>query len=82
MMPCCYGAMLFGAMQFGAMLFGAVLPCRLLPRNGCSCEAEPGLPLPLFGQSHSVDFGSAFSPEELPQLQQLREREFRRHRLR
>ena len=74
--------MLFGAMQFGAMQFGAVLPCRLLPRNGCSCEAEPGLPLPLFGQSHSVDFGSAFSPEELPQLQQLREREFRRHRLR
>lgn len=54
----------------------------LLPRNACSCEAEPGLPLPLFGQSHSVDFGSAFGPEELQRLQRLREREFRRHRLR
>ncbi|XP_021239625.1 beta-1,4 N-acetylgalactosaminyltransferase 1-like, partial [Numida meleagris] len=55
---------------------------RLLPGNACSCEAEPGLPLPLFGQSHSVDFGSAFSPEELPHVQRLREHEYRRHRLR
>ncbi|XP_032296958.1 beta-1,4 N-acetylgalactosaminyltransferase 1 [Coturnix japonica] len=56
----------------------------LLPRNSCSCDADPGLPLslPLFGQSRSVDFGSAFGPDELPRLQRLREGEFRRHRLR
>lgn len=58
----------------------------LLPRNGCSCEAEPGLALPLpgplFGQGRSVDFGSAFAPEELPRVQGQREREYRSHRLR
>lgn len=65
---------------------GDAVPLRLLPRNGCSCEAEPGLALPLpgplFGQGRSVDFGSAFAPEELPRVQGQREREYRSHRLR
>ncbi|XP_069662221.1 beta-1,4 N-acetylgalactosaminyltransferase 1 [Haliaeetus albicilla] len=59
---------------------------ELLPRNGCSCEAEPGLALPLqrqlFGQGPSVDFASAFAPGERPRLQRQREREYHSYRLR
>ncbi|KAM9616098.1 beta-1,4 N-acetylgalactosaminyltransferase 1 [Morphnus guianensis] len=59
---------------------------ELLPRNGCSCEAEPGLALPLqrqlFGQGPGVDFASAFAPGERPRLQRQREREYHSYRLR
>ncbi|XP_061871474.1 beta-1,4 N-acetylgalactosaminyltransferase 1 [Colius striatus] len=59
---------------------------ELLPRNGCSCAAEPGPALPLqrqlFGQGPATDFADAFAPDERPRAQRHREREFRRHRLR
>ncbi|XP_068777465.1 beta-1,4 N-acetylgalactosaminyltransferase 1 isoform X1 [Struthio camelus] len=57
-----------------------------LPRNACSCEAEPGMTLPfpkqLFGQVHSVDFADAFDPDELPHIHRQREQEYQRHQLR
>ncbi|XP_039559254.1 beta-1,4 N-acetylgalactosaminyltransferase 1 [Passer montanus] len=62
---------------------------RLLPRNGCSCEAEAeaGLALPLhrrlFGPGPpGLDFASAFSPGERPRQLRLREREYRNYRTR
>ncbi|KAM6307933.1 LOW QUALITY PROTEIN: beta-1,4 N-acetylgalactosaminyltransferase 1 [Podargus strigoides] len=59
---------------------------RLLPRNGCSCQVEPGLALPLqrqlFGQGPGVDFATTFAPGERLRLQRLREREYHRYRLR
>ncbi|XP_041257176.1 beta-1,4 N-acetylgalactosaminyltransferase 1 [Onychostruthus taczanowskii] len=60
---------------------------RLLPRNGCSCEAEAeaGLALPLhrrlFGPGPAgLDFASAFAPGERPRQLRLREREYRNYR--
>ncbi|XP_025912716.1 beta-1,4 N-acetylgalactosaminyltransferase 1 [Apteryx mantelli] len=57
-----------------------------LPRNACSCEAEPGMTLPfpkqLFGQVHSVDFAGAFDPDELPLIHRQREQEYQRQQLR
>ncbi|XP_074387098.1 LOW QUALITY PROTEIN: beta-1,4 N-acetylgalactosaminyltransferase 1 [Zonotrichia albicollis] len=60
---------------------------ELLPRNGCSCEAEAeaGLALPLhrrlFGPGPAgLDFASAFSPGERPRQLREREREYRNYR--
>ncbi|XP_059727789.1 beta-1,4 N-acetylgalactosaminyltransferase 1 isoform X1 [Haemorhous mexicanus] len=60
---------------------------ELLPRNGCSCEAEAeaGLALPLhrrlFGPGPAgLDFASAFAPGERPRQLRLREREYRNYR--
>ncbi|XP_069735039.1 LOW QUALITY PROTEIN: beta-1,4 N-acetylgalactosaminyltransferase 1 [Phaenicophaeus curvirostris] len=57
---------------------------ELLPRNGCSCEAEASLPLhpQLFGHGPGVDFASAFAPPERARLQRQREQEFHSYRLR
>ncbi|XP_051499693.1 beta-1,4 N-acetylgalactosaminyltransferase 1 [Apus apus] len=62
---------------------------ELLPRNGCSCQAEGGglaLPLPLprqlFGLGPPVDFASAFGPGERGRLQREREREYESYRRR
>ncbi|NXI38437.1 B4GN1 acetylgalactosaminyltransferase, partial [Galbula dea] len=59
---------------------------ELLPKNGCSCEAEPGRVLPLqqqlFGQDPGIDFVSAFAPSERQRLQRQRDQEYHSYRLR
>ncbi|XP_015278972.1 PREDICTED: beta-1,4 N-acetylgalactosaminyltransferase 1 [Gekko japonicus] len=59
---------------------------ELLPKNSCKCMVEPSMHLPfqnqLFGKVSYLDFATAYSPSELPDINNKREQEYRSYRQR
>ncbi|XP_053145341.1 beta-1,4 N-acetylgalactosaminyltransferase 1 isoform X1 [Hemicordylus capensis] len=57
---------------------------ELLPKNSCKCEVEPSMNLPFqkhfFGHGWSLEFANVFNPAELPEINSMREQEYRRYR--